>query len=279
MALMINSNIPSLNAQRNLSRTQQGLEKSLQRLSSGLRINSSKDDAAGLAISDRMTAQIRGLNQAARNANDGISMAQTAEGALQETTNLLQRMRELAVQSANDTNTSSDRTSLNAEFAQLKSEIDRVARNTAFNNQILLSGRFATNGAVFHIGANANQTVSIRVASAYASALGSTRTVAKLSITNRSFANCTIANLDAAIKDVDDIRGNLGAVMNRLESTIANLTNVAENLSSSRSRILDADIAQETSNMTRANILQQAGVAVLSQANQTPQLALQLLQG
>jgi len=280
MALMINSNIPALNAQRNLSRTQQGLEKSLQRLSSGLRINSSKDDAAGLAISDRMTAQIRGLTQAARNANDGISMAQTAEGALQETTNLLQRMRELAVQSANDTNTSADRASLNAEFGQLKAEIDRVANTTAFNNQVLLSGGFKTNGAVFHIGANAGQIVSIRISAALTRCIGSnTAVVSSRSITNRSVANSAISIIDAALKDVDTIRGKLGAVMNRLESTIANLTNVSENLSASRSRILDADIAQETSNMTKANILQQAGVAVLSQANQTPQLALQLLQG
>ncbi len=279
MALMINSNIPSLNAQRNLSKTQQGLDKSLQRLSSGLRINSAKDDAAGLAISDRMTAQIRGLTQAARNANDGISMAQTAEGALQETSNLLQRMRELAVQSANDTNTSADRLSLDAEFNQLVSEINRIASTTAFNNQVLLSGRFGTTGAIFHIGANSGQIVSIRISGARASQIGSTTHIASIGISMRASANRAITIIDAALKDVDGIRGQLGAVMNRMESTIANLTNVAENLSASRSRILDADVAQETSNMTRANILQQAGVAVLAQANQTPQLALQLLQG
>ncbi len=280
MALVINSNVPSLNAQRNLNKSQGSLTKSMERLSSGLRINSAKDDAAGLAISDRMTSQVRGLNQAVRNANDGISMAQTAEGALQETTNLLQRMRELAVQSANDTNTSSDRASMDAEFDQLVAEIDRIANTTAFNNQVLLSGRYSTAGpARFHIGANSGQTIALSINAAQANDLGSgARTVAVIGISNRGAANSAISVIDAALKDVDTTRGKLGAVMNRLESTIANLSNVSENISASRSRILDADIAQETSNMTKMNILQQAGVAVLAQANQNPQLALSLLQ-
>ncbi len=286
MALVINTNIASLNAQRNLSTSQLSLNRSMQRLSSGLRINSAKDDAAGLAISDRMTAQIRGLNQAARNANDGISLAQTAEGALQETTNLLQRMRELAVQSANATNTSSDRASLDAEFDQLAAEINRIADTTSFNGNVLLSGNYSASGtaAVFQVGADANQTISLRIGvsgGAAASALGGDVAASKLNVANISAADSAqtaIGIIDLAISDVDTIRGGLGAVMSRLESTIANLNNVAENISASRSRILDADIAQETSIMTKNNILQQAGVSVLAQANQTPTLALSLLQ-
>ncbi|MDH3347552.1 MAG: flagellin [Desulfobulbaceae bacterium] len=282
MALVINTNVASLNAQRNLGSSQVSLNRSMQRLSSGLRVNSAKDDAAGLAISDRMTSQIRGLNQAVRNANDGISMAQTAEGALQETTNLLQRMREISVQSANDTNTANDRNSLDAEFQQLKDEIDRISTTTAFNNQVLLSGGFDGGGAgtaaIFHVGANASQIISLNIGTASTGALGSGTFVAALSVTTLSDANSAINIIDAAIANVDTIRGDLGAVMNRLESTIANLSNVSENITASRSRILDADIAQETSAMTKNNILQQAGVSILAQANQTPQLALSLLQ-
>ncbi len=275
MALVINTNVAALNAQRNLTSSQSSLHKSMQRLSSGLRINSAKDDAAGLAISDRMTSQIRGLNQAARNANDGISMAQTAEGALQETGNLLQRMREISVQAANDTNTDADRASLDAEFSQLVEEIDRIATTTSFNNQTLLSGGFAgsANAAVFHVGANADQTINLDITAATTSALS----VGTLTVSNRSHANSSITAIDQAISRVDTLRGDLGAVMNRLESTIANLSNVSENISASRSRIVDADIAKETSAMTKNNILQQAGVSVLSQANQSPQLALSLL--
>ncbi len=281
MAIVINTNVASLNAQRNLGKSQMELGTSMKRLSSGLRINSAKDDAAGLAISDRMTSQIRGLNQAARNANDGISMAQTAEGALQESTNLLQRMREIAVQSANDTNTAQDRQSLNSEFVQLQAEIDRIANNTQFNSQNLLDGTFdPLNGgaaAVFHVGANENQTISVSVGQADAATLGvGSGTIDVLDVTN---ANAAIGVIDTAIGTIDTIRGDLGAIQSRMESTIANLNNVAENLSASRSRIMDADIAMETSAMTRANILQQAGVSVLAQANQTPQLALSLLQG
>ena len=282
MALVINTNIASLNAQRNLSRSQGDLSKAMQKLSSGLRINSAKDDAAGLAISDRMTSQIRGLTQAARNANDGISLAQTAEGALQETTNMLQRMRELAVQSANDTNTVEDRTSLNAEFANLIEEIDRIATSTSFNGKTMLTGSYANAGSgfVFHVGANANQVISVTIPGASAGALGSgANTIQSMAILTQSGANFTLGIIDAAISDVDVMRGNMGAVQNRMESTIANLNNVSENLSAARSRILDADVAQETAAMTKNNILQQAGVAILSQANQTPQLALQLLQG
>ncbi len=272
MALSINTNVASLNAQRNLGSSQSALGTAMQRLSSGLRINSAKDDAAGLAISDRMTSQIRGLNQAVRNANDGISLAQTAEGAMQETTNLLQRMRELAVQASNGTNTEDDRNSLNAEFSQLIEEINRISTDTSFNNQELLSGKFAS-GIKFQIGADASQTITVSINSMGAGALS----VASLTVSTFSGAQSAIAQIDAAIGTVDQVRGDLGAVQNRLESTIANLSNVSENVSAARSRILDADIAQETSNMTKYNILQQAGTSILAQANQAPQLALSLL--
>jgi flagellin len=458
MALSINTNVASLNAQRNLGASQTNLNKSMQRLSSGLRINSAKDDAAGLAISDRMTSQIRGLNQAVRNANDGISLAQTAEGALSETTNILQRMRELAVQSANDTNTASDRSSLQDEVDQLIAEMDRIASTTAFNGKNVIDGTL--NDATFQVGANAGQTIKFSIGaagagdigqiaqetgstavvgstasngsnfqindidivaakagtngrsntSAYALAQainssstgvraeavatttgdidaatlstpdmvltlngvsifdgsGSPTTVAdtisqinvysgetgviattgststdivltaedgrdivisdaagtddpfvdgtttgslKLTSADNFTLNAALATesaisstvtkdtntisavkvdtvpnssdaidrIDAAISTVDDIRGGLGAIQNRFESTIANLQNVSENLSAARSRILDADIAQETSAMTKNNILQQAGVSILAQANQAPQLALSLL--
>ncbi len=524
MGMSINTNVMSLNAQRNLGKSQNALSKSMQRLSSGLRINSAKDDAAGLGISDRMTSQIRGLNQAARNANDGISLAQTAEGALQETTNILQRMRELAVQSANDTNSSADRDSLQAEVSQLQSEIDRIATTTEFNGKNLLDGTLSN--AIFHVGANANQTISVSIDSARASDLGSvvneagttsqtisdtttnvtaarttyegvkagtgtdgtssyqingtnivasstygndathgvtagsayalsqainasnvsgvtasadntqvwnattnshflevdvddadgdtltytlqvnnetvysntfdadtnveisdvidsinnhstdtgvvatatsdgklqlrasdgrdiiiqeditisdgttagsetantvasvfsnsfsqntaagqyigtfrgqvtlqsstdinlnaggdtfgygsdtvlevdsSKTIATVDISTQSGANAAILAVDSALSSIDSSRGELGAVQNRFESTIANLQNVAENLSAARSRILDADIAQETSAMTKNNILQQAGISILAQANQAPQMALSLL--
>ncbi len=496
MALTINTNIPSLNAQRNLGKTQNDLAKSMQRLSSGLRINSAKDDAAGLAISDRMTSQIRGLNQAVRNANDGISLAQTAEGAMQEATNILQRIRELAVQSANDSNSLDDRASLQKEVSELQAELNRIANSTEFNNTKLLDGTFTS--ALFQVGANKGQTIAVSVGAARATDMGDyqisseTKTitatavadvqtltisgnqtteevnipdpasaydVAKLvnqksndtgveaeAVTNLKIsglstagsisfslagANNTAGNevkISAVITDVDDLsplvasinnntavtgitarldnngdiimtndqgydiafsdftftdesggdqqltltnldaneedpgagtfdlisgsateavvqgtltfhsnnpytietngataantnwfsltysasnletvaeidistrlgagnalkvvdgaiafidgqRANLGAVMNRFESTIANLNNVVENVSAARSRIMDADIAQETSNMTKQNILQQAGVSILAQANTTPQLALSLLQG
>ena len=509
MALTINTNVSSLNAQRNLGKSQNDLSRSMQRLSSGLRINSAKDDAAGLSISDRMTSQIRGLNQAARNSNDGISLAQTAEGALQETTNILQRMRELAIQSANDTNSASDRASLQAEVNQLQQEMTRIAGSTSFNGRNVLDGTL--NNAQFQVGANANETISFSIPSAKSAELGNhtlgstndtangisaataaatdtgagnnvgdqelsifgpesaaittvtvtandsaraiadavniksadtgvnaeARTTATLSgiedagivsfnlagtntgtgeeipisalvevgdltslalaindqagntgitatlsgdktkialtqaqgydikisdythsvaadtmivegnedatptpitlttgdataldstviggqitfFSNGSFnvtsdatpglgslfntaadaangselqsvddvdistvegASLAIKSIDGAIGQIDRMRGDLGALQNRFESTISNLQNVSENLSAARSRILDADIAQETSAMTKNNILQQAGVAILAQANTTPQLALQLLQG
>jgi flagellin len=382
MPQVINTNVMSLNAQRNLSTSGGALATALQRLSSGLRINSAKDDAAGLAIAERFTTQIRGLNQAARNANDGISLAQTGEGALAEITNNLQRIRELAVQAANSTNSVSDREALNQEVEQRLAEIERVASQTSFNGQKILDGSFGT--AAFQVGANAGETISIglntsmkqdaigqiakavgtinvydinddgtlddpsfpltladddftiavgdgtavqltgdyetasdlvdainaKVAGASAWIDGDNQLViaahedltivtANAAITNlgvadaavaddadfltaisvqsASDANDTIVRIDAALTAVSSLRSTLGAIQNRFESTITNLTTAAENLTASRSRIQDADFAQETAALTRAQILQQAGTAILAQANAVPQNVLSLL--
>jgi flagellin len=271
--LTVNTNIASLNAQRNLTGTQGTLNTSLQRLSSGLRINSAKDDAAGLAISNRMTAQIRGLNQAARNANDGISLAQTAEGALDEVTNMMQRMRELAVQAANGSNSTSDRNSLNDEYQQLKEEITRISLTTSFNGSEVLDGGMGS--VKFQVGAEAGETITVSInQDMTASGLLLSNTF----VTSAAYASQAITKLDNAIANVDEFRGKLGAVQSRFESTIANVSNVAENVSAARSRIVDADFALETASLTKAQILQQAGVAMLSQANQLPQTVLSLLQ-
>lgn len=381
MALSINTNVASLNAQRNVSGSQDALSNSLQRLSTGLRINSAKDDAAGLAITERMTSQIRGINVAVRNANDGISLAQTAEGALTEVGNNLQRMRELAVQASNGTNTQVDRDALNTEFNQLKDEIQRVATQTGFNGTKLLDGSFA--GVSFQVGANAGEVITIgSIANAQVASLGGslTRTsgsvavsgltgfataiadggltvngvnvgaiasagnaqeragqlaeainrvssqtgvgasydsvsgqltlsssgaitfagagaaatttgwaagavgaatttngVTALNLSGFSNAQQAMAHLDKALAEVNTARGNLGAVQNRFSSTIASLQTTSENLSASRGRIQDADFAAETANMTKGQILQQAGVAMLSQANSLPQSVLSLL--
>ena len=389
MAQVINTNVSSLNAQRNLSTSGGSLATSLQRLSSGLRINSAKDDAAGLAISERMTSQIRGLNQAARNANDGISLAQTAEGALNEIGNNLQRIRELAVQASNGTNTQADRDVLNTEVTQLRAEIQRVAEQTSFNGQKLIDGSFT--GVAFQVGADAGQTISVAsIANAQTGALGGTLTrytatvnadaltgfatainagdltldggsgavslgaisaaanaqeragqiteainrvsaqtgvgasydavTGDVTLTNKnasqmtfagagatvptagfaaaavgasttttgisaltvsSFTNAqqTISQIDNALKSVNESRANLGAIQNRFSSTIANLQTTTENLSASRSRIVDTDFAAETANLTRGQILQQAGTAMLAQANSLPNNVLSLLRG
>ena len=373
MAQSINTNVASLNAQRNLNRSQGLLNQSLERLSTGLRINSAKDDAAGLAISERFTTQIRGLNQAVRNASDGISLAQTTESALGELTNNLQRIRELAVQSVNATNSASDRAALNAEVIERVAEVDRIAKQTNFNGVKVLDGSFGT--ATFQVGANVGETISVSLATdVTAGALGEVYTSASTAyasvaaqgeltitftpttgtagdvvlaegtsvedavseinaaniaglqaflntdgdiqlITDQVFtvaevndvgsgtntaglvataatgnfldsagvdtvdnANFAIARIDAALTSVNGLRGNLGAIQNRFESTIVNLQTVSENLAASRGRIQDADFAAETAALTKAQILQQAGVAVLSQANAQPQLALSLLQ-
>jgi len=281
MAITINTNIQSLNTQRHLGKAQDNLAKSMQRLSSGLRINSAKDDAAGLAISDRMTAQIRGMNQAVRNSNDAISFAQTAEGALGEMTNILQRMRELSVQSANATNSTDDRTALNSEFSELKAELNRIVETTKFNGKELLDGTYAT-GAEFQVGANAGEKIAISIGNVATDQLGGTDASTKIdqaTIATASGATKSLTSIDDALNQVDTLRGTLGAKQNRFESTIANLNNIKENLSAARSRIVDADIATETSEMTKMNILQQAGVSILAQANQSSSLALSLLQG
>jgi flagellin len=386
MPQVINTNVMSLNAQRNLSTSGGALATALQRLSSGLRINSAKDDAAGLAIAERFTTQIRGLNQAARNANDGISLAQTGEGALAEITNNLQRIRELAVQAANSTNSASDREALNQEVEQRLAEIERVASQTSFNGQKILDGSFGT--AAFQVGANAGETISIglntsmkkdaigqvavttgtvdvtdpdndpdtddfvsadnvlsiadgdlsiavgdadaveltgdyesvqdlvdainsKVAGASAwidadnhvviassedldvtlandaatllagiadtTVAADTDFLTAVSVETAGDANETIVRVDAALTAVSSLRSTLGAIQNRFESTITNLTTAAENLSASRSRIQDADFAQETAALTRAQILQQAGTAILAQANAVPQNVLSLL--
>jgi flagellin len=386
MPQIINTNVMSLNAQRNLSTSAGALATALQRLSSGLRINSAKDDAAGLAIAERFTTQIRGLNQAARNANDGISLAQTGEGALAEITNNLQRIRELAVQAANSTNSASDREALNQEVEQRLAEIERVASQTSFNGQKILDGSFGT--AAFQVGANAGETISIglntsmkkdaigqvavttgtvdvtdpdndpdtddfvsadnvlsiadgdlsiavgdadaveltgdyesvqdlvdainsKVAGASAwidadnhvviassedldvtlandaatllagiadtTVAADTDFLTAVSVETAGDANETIVRVDAALTSVSSLRSTLGAIQNRFESTITNLTTAAENLSASRSRIQDADFAQETAALTRAQILQQAGTAILAQANAVPQNVLSLL--
>jgi flagellin len=280
MAITINTNVQSLNTQRSLAKSQGNLAKSMQRLSSGLRINSAKDDAAGLAISDRMTSQIKGMNQAVRNANDAISFAQTAEGALGEMTNILQRMRELSVQSANSTNSTDDRNALNSEFSELSAELDRIVDTTKFNGQNLLDGTYtSSNAAVFQVGANAGEKISVAIGNVDTNALsGGGTTINAANVTTAADASTAITAIDGALNQVDSLRGTLGAKQNRFESTIANLNNVSENLSAARSRIVDADIATETSEMTKMNILQQAGVSILSQANQSSQLALSLLQ-
>ncbi|MBF0141964.1 MAG: flagellin FliC [Magnetococcales bacterium] len=281
MPLFINTNVASLNAQRNLNVSTGQLGQTFARLSSGLRINSAKDDAAGLAISARMTSQVRGLNQAIRNANDGISLAQVAEGALDQTTNALQRIRELAVQSANSTYNSSDRADLQKEVDQLVQEIQRIATDVEFNKTPLLSGGFT--GQAFHVGTEENQTIKLSIGAAHASALGvgalSTdgTMISNITISTTAKAESALSKLTNALNSISDLRATLGAVQNRFESVIQNLSNVVENMSAARSRIMDADIAAETATLTRNAILQQAGTAVLAQANQQPQLALQLL--
>ncbi len=271
----INTNVQSLHAQRSLLHSTNTLGTTFKRLSSGLRINSAKDDSAGLSIATRMTAQIRGTNQAIRNGNDAISLLQVAEGALDETTNALQRMRELAVQAANDTYTSGDREDLQLEVNQLMSEIDRIANNTEFNNNVLLDGNFS--GKNFHVGPDAGQNITLSIENAKTSAILGIATGATLGISTQGSANAAITTVDNALDSISDIRAGLGAYQNRFESVIANLSNVVENTAAARSRILDADIAAESANLTKNAILQQAGTAILAQANQQPQIALQLL--
>jgi flagellin len=274
MPQTINTNVVSLNAQRNLTTSQTSLATSMQRLSSGLRVNSAKDDAAGLAIAERMNAQVRGMNVAVRNANDAISLSQTAEGALGKVGDMLQRMRELAVQSANATNGTGDRTSLNAEYGQLSAEVVRTLGNAKFNGKAILG--VDAGSQVFQVGANSGETVTVTT----------TRLDNAASITNATGGNVSdvtaasaaLGNIDTALNAINGERALYGASQNRFESVIGVLQVSAENQAAAAGRIMDADFAAETAALSRAQILQQAGNAMVAQANQLPQQVLQLLQ-
>jgi len=276
MALTVNTNIASLNAQRNLASSQSSLQTSLQRLSSGLRVNSAKDDAAGLSVIENLTADVRGVNQATRNAQDGISLGQTAEGALGQITANVQRIREIAVQSSNAT--AGDRTGLQKEVDQLTQEISRIVQTTEFNGTQLLDNTTALTFQVGQDGSADNQVsvsgVNETTLNAYSATLTATGTV---DVSSAATASAAIANLDTDIGTLVTDRATFGAVQNRFEAVISNLSNFAENLTAARSRIQDADFAKETANLTRGQILQQAGVAILAQANTLPQSALSLL--
>jgi flagellin len=280
---VINTNYLALVSQNNLQKSQSALGSAIERLSSGMRINSAKDDAAGQAIANRFTAQVRGLTQAARNANDGISIAQTTEGSLNEINNNLQRIRELAVQAYNGTNSADDITSINAEIKQRFDEIERVATKTEFNGTNVLDGS-AASGIAIQVGARDGDTITITGTDAtVATLLSGSSSISATGLATSVSGGVTVvtsgalAEIDAAIKQVDTMRSDLGAIQNRFQSTIANLNNTVTNLSAARSRIEDADYAVEVSNMTRAQILQQAGTSVLAQANQVPQTVLSLL--
>ena len=335
MALYVNTNVTSLNSQRRLTNATNSLDTVYERLSSGLRINSAKDDAAGLQISDRMTAQINGLNQGNRNANDGIALAQTAEGAMEEITTMLQRIRTLANQAATGTNTDADRKSIQDEVTQLSAEITRIACRTTYNGQTILAGVYEAGGAKaqngglpgtdsllndegkldFQVGSNAYDTIGIDLGQGfsvfslaenanYDSITGGTKIAdadkvldagaevtskssgvvmdtdiggARFSVSSQNAAQATLASIDALIQVVDDKRSELGALQNRMESTIRNQSNIAENTSDARSRIRDTDFAEESANLTQQSIIQQAASSMLMQANSRPQLALSLL--
>jgi flagellin len=276
MALRINYNIASSSAQRGLGASQDAYAKQATRLSTGLRINTASDDTAGMAVSEKLKNQVRGLNQAQRNAQDGISLIQTAEGGLAETHSILARMRELAVQASNDTLTVSDRANLNAEFTQLKAEVDRIATTVNFNGKLLLNNDAGTTGdVVLQIGANSS-TLTVALSNNNATGLA-INTAAMASVTNLAVAATTITSLDAAINSVSTNRANFGALQSRLESIGRSLAVASENTAAANSRVADADIAQSMSELVRAQILQQAGISVLAQANQAPSLVLQLL--
>ncbi|WP_394241736.1 flagellin domain-containing protein [Halopseudomonas laoshanensis] len=283
MALTVNTNVASLNAQRNLSGSTNALTTAMERLSSGSRINSAKDDAAGLQISNRLTSQINGLNVATRNANDGISIAQTAEGALQESTNILQRMRELTLQAANGSNSQEDLDSLQEEIASGIEELDRIANTTSFGTTKLLDGA-ATAALAFQVGSegSANDQITIDLQDGFDA---TTLAVNAIDVSGAGagavYAQADLETdlglIDTALQTIDSKRSELGAAQNRFSSTISNLQNISENVSASRSRIMDTDYAAETANLTKNQIMQQAGTAMLSQANQLPQAVLSLL--
>ncbi|ALZ74326.1 flagellin [Rheinheimera sp. F8] len=275
MALFVNTNVSSLNAQRQLINSGKSLDTAFQRLSSGLRINSAADDAAGLQISNRLTSQIQGLDQAIRNANDGISLAQVAEGAMDEITSALQRIRVLSVQSQNGINSSSDRLALQKEVSALKAEISRIATTTQFGGVKILDGKYSS---TFLVGANAGQSISVNISRVGGGYGASGLNLATLSIATLAGASTALTAIDSAINAIDATRADLGAIQNRFQSTIRNLSNIVENVSSARSRIRDTDFAKETAELTRAQILQQASTTILAQSNQRPQSALSLLQ-
>ena len=280
MSLFVNTNVSSLNAQRQLFTTGNNLSTAFERLSSGFRINSAADDAAGLQITDRMTSQIQGLNQAVRNANDGISLAQTAEGAMAETTTALQRIRTLAIQSQNGINSSADRVALQKEVSALRTEISRISTTTQFAGVDILTGDFS---AKFLVGANAGQTISVNLS---AQALGRAGVngfsatglgIISDDVLTEAGASRLLTAVDKAVSAIGGLRADLGALQNRFQSTIRNLSNISENVSAARSRIKDADFATETAELSRNQILQQASTTILAQANQRPQAALSLL--
>lgn len=273
MGIFVNTNTPSLNAQRQLFNSQNALNTSFERLSSGFRINRASDDAAGLQIANQLTSQISGIEQSVRNANDAISLVQTAEGALSEVTTSLQRIRQLAIQSQNGINSSGDRTALQQEVTALISEISRIGADTQFANVNLLDGGFS---ATFQVGANAGQSISVNISRSGgfgASGLG----VGSVNISTAAGASGALASIDTAISTIGAQRASLGAQQNRFQSTIRNLANVEENLTTARGRIQDTDFAAETANLTKNQIIQQASISILSQANQGPQSALALL--
>jgi flagellin len=273
--MIINHNMMAMNAHRNLKTNSFAQEKSLEKLSSGYRINRAGDDAAGLSISEKMRGQIRGLNQASRNSQDGISMIQTAEGALNEVHSILQRARELAVQSSNDTNVTADRTSIQLEVTQLSAEVTRIMNNTEFNTKDLLNGGAGT--VNLQVGANSGQIMALDFATAGINLTSVAAAVSGLSITSSATAQAAITTIDTQLGSVSTGRSTLGAWQNRLEHTINNLDNAAENLQASESRIRDVDMAKEMMAFSKNNILNQAATAMLAQANQAPQGVLQLL--
>ena len=279
MAISVVTNVSSLNAQRNLNRTQNAMGKSFQRLSSGMRINQGADDAAGLAISEKLKSQIRSMNQARRNANDGISLLQTAEGAMNEVSGILTRMRELAIQSSTDTVGSVERSFINDELTALRDEIDRLSEVTEFNGTKLLDG--SATSLEFQVGINAtsNDRISAQIQDMHATALGTSAASSLQSVNLGTItgARRALGILDDAITDISRSRSDIGALQNRMQTTIANLASAAENLTAANSRIRDVDVAEESANLTKNNILMQAGVSVLAQANQSPSIALSLL--
>ena len=275
MSLFVNTNVSSLNAQRQIFNVSNSLSTSFERLSSGFRINSAADDAAGLQISERMTSQIQGLDQAARNANDAISLTQTAEGALDESTTALQRIRTLAIQALNGINSAEDRAALSAEVTALKNEISRIAKTTEFAGLSILKGNFE---ATFLVGANEGQSVTVSIGDT-AGGFGTTGLSVTGTVDSDLNADVLLGQVDDALSKIGTVRSELGALQNRFQSTIRNLSNISENVSAARSQIRDTDFATETASLTRNQIMQQASTTVLAQANQRPQAALSLLGG